>query len=64
MGPLGPFGCDGATGGDGSIQFGGCSAVAFYFCVGDGHGRVVIGPLALNAGWRGRGAETCITWKS
>jgi hypothetical protein len=46
--PLGPYSFDLSTSSNFSNKIGGCTAIAHNLLIGDGHGRVVVGPLALD----------------
>jgi hypothetical protein len=48
MRPLRPYGLDLSPRGNLSNEIGRCTAIAHDLLVGDSHGGVVVGPLALN----------------
>lgn len=60
MRPLLPDGLDFTAGLDGGAQLGRGTAVAHDFLVGDGHGRVVVGPLALDGLGAGGGGKAFV----
>lgn len=62
MGPLRPFGGDVRPSGDRSAELGSSTAVAAHLSIGDGHDRVVVGPLALYGLWRRGRRETRVAW--